>query len=145
MIPHGKTETTSDATANELKVSRRIHPEDLNVGDRVAIAETINEYGTFCWCGLDSYQYPPDKLIRLTVRPHDGHHPQTVKSICLPYVLCKMVNGKHIVHDLRQTHLSLLDPFFAAAVEASYKSDLDKEKKKKRKKQRKKRKSKSSN
>ncbi|MDB4767040.1 hypothetical protein OAG71_05080, partial [bacterium] len=87
----------------------------------------------------------PNELIRLTVRPNDGHQPQTIKSICLPFVLCKKIDGKHIVHDLRQTHLSLVDPTFAAAIQKSYKSDLDKEKKKKRKKKRKKRKSKSSN
>jgi len=136
MITPGKTENISDATADALKVSRRVHPEDFNVGDHVAISEIIYEYGTFCWCGLDSYQYPPDELIRLTVRPSEGHQPLTVKSICLPLVHVKKIDGKHTVLDLRQTQLVRLDPTFAAAVRKSYKSDLRKEKKKKRKKKR---------
>ena len=142
MITQGKIETADDAASPALRVSKRIHPEDLNVGDHVAVTETIHQLPTYCWCGLDAYQHPPDELIRLTVRPQDGHQPLKIKSICLPWVLCKTIDGKHIVHDLRQTQLSRLDPGFVAAVHKSYKSDLDKEKKKKGKKKRKKRKSK---
>lgn len=133
--PSQKRQSSSTA---ELTASRRLHPEDLKIGDDVAISETHHELATCCWLGLDSFQYPPDELIRLTFKAFGDHHPQKIKSICLPFVLCQQSDGKHIVHDLRQVQLTRLDAGFASDVTTALKSDKGDSKKRKKKKKNKK-------
>ena len=139
MITQVPTDDFNESRSADLKVSRLVHPEDLVVGDNVAIFEVSYQLGTYHWFSIDTFAYPPEKLIRLNYLPQDDQYPQTVESICLPFVLCKLTNGKHAVHDLRRVKLTRLDLEFAKAVRAAYKADkgLDKSKKKKSKKKRK--------
>lgn len=125
-----------------LTVARTVYPEDLSVGDNVVVAEVTYEVGTFAWCGADLTVRPPEDPIRIPYRPHDEHHPMTVKRVCLPYVLCKTLEKKHRVVDLRQVKLALVDPDFAEAVRVGYKADRKPKKRdgKKKSKKRKKRK-----
>ena len=127
--------TAQDAissAASDLKCSRLVHPEDLVVGDRVAISSVTYELPTYHWCGADSFQFPPGELVRLTLKANDGHYPMTIKSICLPYVLCKRIDKQHAVYDLRQLQLTRLDREFADDVCAAYKQDKKSNQKKKR-------------
>lgn len=128
-----------------LKASKRVHPEDLKIGDDVAISETHHQLATCCWLGLDSFQYPPDQSIRLSLMASGDHHPQKVKSICLPFVLCQQSDGKHVVHDLRQMQLSRLDATFAADVATALQSDKQASHKAKKKKTKKKKQAKRTN
>ncbi len=128
------------AADSDLRCSRLVHPEDLVVGDRVTISSVTYELATYFWCGVDSFQFPPDELIRLTLKATDGHFPMTVKSICLPYVLCQRIDKQHAVYDLRQIQLTRVDRDFADAVcdackedKKSIKKSESKSKKKKRK------------
>lgn len=142
MIASNKTQSVQ----NVLKAARRIHPEDLAVGDDVVVSEATYEFATFLWCGLDSFKYPADELIRLSFLASEDHFPQQVVSICLPYLLCKKVDGKHVIHDLRSLQLARLESGFASAARDAYKADKEseaesrksKKKKKKRKKDKKK-------
>ena len=134
-----RQDTIQSADA-ELKCSRLVHPEDLVVGDRVTISSVTYELATFLWCCADSFQFPPDELVKLTFKANEGHYPMTVKSICLPYVLCKRIDKKHAVYDLRQLQLTRLDRDFADAVRDAYKADKKANSKKKRKSKKKKRK-----
>lgn len=140
MDTRSKNRTQSKDSVMERKASKRLHPEDLKIGDDVAVSQTYHELATYCWCILDSFQHPPDELIRLSFMDQGDHHPQKVKSICLPYVLCQKSDGKHIVHDLRQLQLTRLDSKFALAVDTALKMDkrsLKKRKKTTRKKKKK--------
>lgn len=132
------SQNTIQSPETELKCSRLAHPEDLVVGDSVAVSTVTYELATFFWCGVDSFQFPPDELIRITLKATDGHYPMTIKSICLPYVLCKRIDGQHAVYDLRQLQLTRLDRDFANAVRGAYKADKKLNKKKKRKSKKKK-------
>ena len=136
-MPHKDTIQTA---VTDLKCARLVHPEDLAVGDRVAVSSVTYELATYLWCGADSFQFPPDELIRLTFKATDGHYPMTIKSICLPYVLCKCIGKQHVVHDLRQTQLTRLDRDFADAVVKAYEQDKKLNQKKKRKSKKKNRK-----
>ena len=93
------------------------------MGDNVVLAEMILEFGTFSWCGADLTVRPPEDPIRIPYRPHDAHHPMRVKRICLPYVLCKAIDKRHQVVDLRQVKLARVDPEFAKAVRTGYEAD----------------------
>jgi len=134
------SQNTIQLPETELKCSRLVHPEDLVVGDSVAVSTVTYELATFLWCGVDSFQFPPDELIRLTLKATDDHYPMTVKSICLPFVLCKGIDKQHAVYDLRRLQLRRLDQDFANAVRGAYKKDNKLNQKKKRKSKKKKRK-----
>jgi len=92
-----------------LLLSGQREPEDLVVGDDVAISAMTYQLGTFVWCDIDSFQFPPDELIQLTFLANDDHQPQKIKSICLPFVLCQKINKKHVVYDFRQLQLKKRD------------------------------------
>jgi len=102
MIAKNKTQPTHPG----LQAARQIHPEDLVVGDDIAITEVSYQYGTFAWCALDS---SADEVITLTYRATDDHFPQKIVSICLPFLLCEQVNGKHVIHDVRALQLTRLE------------------------------------
>jgi len=81
----------------------------------------------------------------LRLLAEDDLKPQSVKSICLPYVLCRTTQGTHVVHDLRKTQLVKLDTSYAQSVRKAWKADTksleDGKKKQKTKKRKKNRKS----
>jgi len=135
---------TTELSQSGLKSARRIHPEDLVVGDDIAITEVSYQYGTFAWCALDTFKYPADEVITLTYRATDDHFPQKIVSICLPFLLCELVDGKHMIHDVRTLQLARLESGFASAARHAYRADKElaigekTKKKKKRKKGKKK-------
>ena len=99
--------------AIRLTSSRKVHPENLRVGDYVAIASVTYEIPSFLWCGLDHIAYPPDQTIDIAfTKSADENAPLLVKSVCLPFVLCKSVDGDHRLIDLRRTALLKLDNTF---------------------------------
>lgn len=134
-----KTET-ADAS---LKVAKRLHPEDLQLGDFVAISEFSCEYLPFLWDGVDPIRLPPDKPVRLKFLACDDHQAQEVKSVCLPFVLCQQTDGSHIIHDVRSVQLTRLDSEYAKAVRKAFKpkkkkgAEVGLKKKKKQKKRKK--------
>ena len=138
MIAKNKTELAESG----LQSARRIHPEDLVVGDDIAITEVSYQYGTFAWCALDTFKYPADEVITLTYRPTEDHFPQKVVSICLPFLLCEKIDGKHIIHDVRSLQLTRLESGFAKSARDAYKADGDSESKEKAKKKKKRKKDK---
>ena len=136
MITRDKTELKPDG----LQVARRLHPEDLKVGDDIVITEVSHQFGTFGWCGLDSFQYPADEVITLTYLATGNHFPQKVVAICLPFLLCEQVDSTHIIHDVRSLQFARLESGFAKAARSAYKADKELESTKKKKKKKKKKK-----
>ena len=125
-----KTTNPSEIAGSELKVSRKLHPEDIVIGDQVAVSEVGYQCASFMWCGFDSTILPPDRVVSLTFYPCVPNEPLTVQSVCLPFVLCEMINGDHVVHDVRQTQLVRLDQDFAGAVRCALKANEDSKKSK---------------
>ena len=122
---------------SRLKVSRKLHPEDIAIGDNVAVSEVAYQYAPYMWFGVDSSVLPPHEVVQLTYYPNDSHEPLIVKSVCLPFVLCEQVDTVHVVFDLRQTQLARLDPTFATAVRKALKANVSNSKSRKKSKKKK--------
>lgn len=108
---------------SQLKVSKKLHPEDIAIGDDVAISEVAYQYASFHWFGVDSTVLPPHEVVQLTFNPGDMNEPLVIRSVCLPFVLCQQVDETHVVLDLRRTQLVRLDPFFARTVRKALKAN----------------------
>ena len=134
------SQSTIESSDTALKCSKLVHPEDLVVGDSVVVSARTHQLASFFWCGVDSFQFPPDELIELTFLAVGNHYPQSVKSICLPFVLCQRIDKTHVVHDLRRLQLARLDESYAKAVRKAYKADKKRKAQKKRKSKKKNRK-----
>lgn len=104
-------------TVTEISgAARQLHPEDISVGDDVAVSASIREYPSFWWCGSDSIVHPREQLVRIRYRNDGDFHAWSVKNICLPFVLVEDENEKCRVLDLRMVQLYKLESEFAAAV-----------------------------
>jgi len=121
-------------------VCRAIHPEDLSAGDFVTVLQQVHQVGTFAWCGIDTYQFPPNEAIELTIR--GNFEALKVKDICYPFLLCTDNDGKVHVIDSRSEQLGRLDPSFVDNLNKATKAQQRKKDKKKKSKKRKKRKAK---
>lgn len=113
----------SELAESQLKVSKKLHPEDIAIGDNVAVSEVAFQYASFMWFGVDSTVLPPHEVVQLTYYPTDTNEPLIVKTICLPFVLCEQVDAQHVVLDLRRTQLVRLDPSFAHSVRKALKAN----------------------
>jgi len=140
--------STNDTEAKvpaDLAIAKPIHPEDLVVGDDVAILFTSSQYATFNWYGFDTSMQPIEKPISVTYLPYGNQAALVVQQICLPFVLCKTFDDRHRYLDVRQVQLARLSKAFAEADRAARKRDQEaatseNEKTSKKKKRRKKKK-----
>jgi len=98
--------------ASDCSLAETVAPEDLCVGDYVAILNEINEYPSFLWC-RDPELNPPHEPIRVQWRACDGGKPFKVRAVCLPFVLLKNPNGKHKSIDIRGVQLVRLSREYA--------------------------------
>lgn len=135
------TAQQSEINDSTLTAARRLHPEDIQIGDNVALAHVSYQYPSFLWCGVDLAMLPADRIVQLSFLPSEFEL-LVVKSICLPFVFCKSNDGQHKVFDLRQSELMKVDRAFAASVRKGHKLDSRSSKNgKKKKRQKRKRKS----
>jgi hypothetical protein len=109
-------------SATQSMVARLLHPEDISVGDNVALAIQSYDYPSFCWYMADPAIMPPDQTIRLSFVPQDRSKPFKVIAVCLPFVLCEKVDGKFQTFDVRTVQLMRLEPGFAEAARMGYAS-----------------------
>ena len=130
----------------ELTVAKPLHPEDIAVGDDVAILLTSSQYPTFNWYGFDTSILPIEQPITITYLPYGDQEALIVEQVCLPFVLCKTFENRHRYLDVRQVQLARLNKSFAAADRkarindqkaATSENEKASEKKKRRKKKRK--------
>jgi hypothetical protein len=126
-----------ETTTATLKCAKKLPAEDIAVGDFVALGEIGCQLPSFFWCGADTTMWPPDQPVHITFLPFGDREPLKVKSVCLPFVLCELPNGKPKVHDVRQVQLLKLDHGFAQTVCEEF-NKKKKNKKKKRKNRKKK-------
>lgn len=99
-----------------MTVARRLHPEDVRVGDDVAIFLVSHEFPSSLWCSADVTRLPPEQPVKLTFLPFEEFECLKVKSVCLPFILCKSCRNRQRVLDVRQVQLAKLDPGFAKRV-----------------------------
>ena len=99
----------------ELTVAKPMHPEDIAVGDDVAILFTSSQYATFNWYGFDTSILPIEQPIAITYLPYGDQEALVVQQICLPFVVCKTFDDRHRYLDIRQVRLARLNKSFAAA------------------------------
>lgn len=123
---------SNDGTA--LTTVRRLPPEDIRVGDDVALYEITYQVPSFLWCGADPVTLPTDRPVQLTYMACDNPTPLKVKGVCLPFVLCEAIDEVHHVYDVRQVQLVRLDERFASLVRRVTRTKSRKSKRKRKQK-----------
>ena len=126
----------SAAVNSQLSVSKKIHPEDIRVGDDVAISEVLYQYPSYPWQGGVTTLQAQESVDVTFLSPPDAT-PMIVRAVCLPFVLCQTEPKQHRVYDVRQVQLVRLSKAFGKAFRDARKSDMTSEsvsEKKKRKK-----------
>ena len=106
--------------ARSSTLAKPLAPEDVRLGDFVAILHVICELPSFLW-GADTVTTPMDVPIRIPFVPPSGGVALKVTSVCLPFVLVKSARGTCRTLDLRQCRIARLDRTFAAATWKAYK------------------------
>ncbi len=101
-----KTERTSLAAL--------VAPEDLKIGDFVAVLNEIAEYPAIVWCdpGMDA----TDDLVRVQFCATDGGMPLKVKAICLPFVYVESPVGSTQTIDIRRIQLVRLKKRYSKTI-----------------------------
>ena len=117
-----------------------IHPEDLLVGDYITVLHQTWQVATYAWCSIDTYQFPPNKPIEISIRGY--FDALKVKDICFPFLLCTDNDDAVHVIDSRSYQLGKLAPSFVNNLKNATKAHQCKLNKKKKSKKRKKRKAK---
>ena len=121
-----------------LAAARPLHPEDICVGDDVALYRVSYEWPSFLWCCADPSTLPPEQPVRITAYPGGEPQPMRVRAICLPFVVCRLANGDHSTFDIRQIQLARLDRQFAKfarrAIQSQNRKNRNKSRRKKKRK-----------
>jgi len=134
-----ETEAGGDAAVSVCS-ARRAHPSQLRPGHFVSLQSVTYEYPTFAWGGCDPVTMPPEKPVRVTFTSPEQAEPMEVVSVCLPFVLCKLVDESSRMYDVRQVQFLQLTSDFARIARSALASKNDDKKsgKKSRSKKRKK-------
>ena len=109
-------------------LARALAPEDVRLGDYVALLDEIFELPSFWWYA-DSALHPREQLVRIRMIPTQENLPLKVKSVCLPFVLAKNPAGEKRTLDLRRCRLARLDREYAASAWVAYKQQFRAKKK----------------
>jgi hypothetical protein len=133
------SETLTQTERAEPTACRAVHPEDLAVGEYVAVLQQRYQLGTYVWCGVDPHQFPPNEPVELTFRG-TFEALLEVKEICFPFVLCTDYDSNVVVLDTRSTQLGRLSASFADGYKAAMKAKSNKANDSKSRKKKKKRK-----
>ncbi len=99
----------------QLVASRTVSPEDLAVGDYIAITRYVIEAPSFFWC-CDETIRQREELAQIWLMPKDIQPPMKVLEVCLPFVLTKTVDRRHKLLDLRMLQLVRVDPRYGRKV-----------------------------
>ncbi len=91
-----------------------VAPEDLRIGDFVAVLNEIAEYPAIVWCdpGADA----TDDLVRVQFCATDGGMPLKVKAICLPFVYVEPPVGATQTVDVRRNQLVRLKKRYSKTI-----------------------------
>ena len=106
---------TKTQTRQTTTVAARVHGEDIQQADFVAVLNEIVEYASCCW-NYSELTLPADQPVRIRYMPHDAGEPYKVIAICLPFVYAKRPKGGVETFDIRKRQLVRLNGETARAV-----------------------------
>ncbi len=116
-----KLPATSDGqhlTGNtQSNLAKALAPEDIAVGDFVAVLYSSREFPKTKW---DST--PSGETVRVTYIPGDGGLPQKVQAICLPFVLVQDPTGSLKSIDVRVSQIARLELVYAKTAWKAHKA-----------------------
>lgn len=112
VVGAGMKSTAPSAERAATSVAKPLAPEDLRVGDYVALLRTLYEVPTFFWCGEPSLE-DRSELIVLRMLPDQPTLPLQIEAVCLPFVLVSSPSGEPRSLDIRRHQLARLDARFA--------------------------------
>jgi hypothetical protein len=120
MHPCPETDAGSSSGRAESKMAKVLAPEDLRVGDYVALLHVVREMPSFWWCGgVATVQ--PELPVRVPFLLKNGGIPYLVHSVCLPFLLVKTPGGDLRNLDVRRYRLARLDRTYARIAWRAYK------------------------
>lgn len=112
-----------------ITVARSLAPEEVAVGDFVAILRVTYEVPSFVWDDCDTFT-DRSELVRLAMIPEEDSKPLKVRAVCLPFVLVESSVGDRRGLDIRRYQLARLDPAYARAAWKSIKANKHKSRRK---------------
>lgn len=95
------------------KTTRTLAPEDVRVGDYVAVVQVIVELPSFLWNDCSSRD--PGEPVRMPWTPWDGGTPRRIVDVCLPFVFVEEPDGRHATLDLRRHRVARFSKRYARA------------------------------
>ena len=108
---HMKTDVS---TSENTSVAASVAPEDLKIGDFVAVLNEVIEDPSFFWFDLEATKR--DELVRIRYIPSGSGMPLKVKAICLPFVFVKPPIGQSETVDIRKVQLVRLNERYGKAI-----------------------------
>jgi hypothetical protein len=115
--------TTNQPNGARSALACVVAPEDVAVGDFIALLNEVAEVPSFYWPCAD-WRLPHDQPVRIRFMPREAGLPLKVKSLCLPFVLVKHPAGEMRTLDVRQCQLARLDRKYAVAARKACKKSL---------------------
>ena len=122
-----------EAVISKTRTTRTIAPEDIRVGEHVAILKVSYEYLSFLWC----FDSTGDKStpVRVTFLPfQDVGQPLKVLAVCLPFVVVSRSNSRKFSIDVRACQIGRVHEDYVAAMKPDKKPEKKKKERKKKKK-----------
>ncbi len=106
---------TKQKIAVNTTLAKVLAPEDVCVGDYIAVLDEVFELPAIAWL-CDPPLSSQEDIIRVRLRPREATPPLRVKAVCLPYVFVKPPRGKSKTLDLRSCRLARLNSGYAKRV-----------------------------
>ena len=101
-----------EITMSANRTSQILAPEDIAVGDYVALLQISYELPSFLWCD-GAPAGTTESTVRISCIPHRSGVPLKVKAVCLPFLLVKSPGRKPRTIDVRKCRLARLDAGYA--------------------------------
>jgi hypothetical protein len=89
-------------------VARPIAPEDIRIGDYIAIMSTVVEWPPFFF----DQPFGRVDVVRTHHLPCSGGEPLKVQAICIPFLLVRNHKDEHTTIDLRRHRIAKLSEAF---------------------------------
>jgi hypothetical protein len=94
---------------NEFELSKRLAPEDVLIGQFIAVFSATHVRYPYSW---DASDFKPPQPMRYTCLECADGEPLLVVAVCLPFVMVIDREGDQRTIDLRQQSLVQLSEFY---------------------------------
>jgi hypothetical protein len=95
-----------------IQTARVVPPEDIRVGDYVVVMHVVMEH-LMDSCAVESWK--GIEQVRMLWMPWEDSAPMKVGEVCLPFVLVKKPDRKHVLLDTRRYRLARIPGGFGRA------------------------------